>query len=64
MGPVLQGGASGSVALGCILDAAYEIARKRRAMLLELRNALLNGDDQAALRHARQLCGLQDEAGS
>jgi hypothetical protein len=48
--------------LSGVFDAAISIANERRSLLLELRNALVNGDDQAALKHARKLCGLNDEA--
>jgi hypothetical protein len=44
-----------------LLDAALEIASKRRETLDHLRAALESRDDAEALRFARQLCGLENE---
>jgi hypothetical protein len=45
-----------------LLDAAMDIASKRRDALREMRGALVKGDNEAALQYARRLCGLNDEA--
>jgi hypothetical protein len=44
-----------------LVDAAIEIACKRRKTLNRLRAALEIHDDAEALRVARELCGLEDE---
>ena len=41
-----------------ILEAALQIAAKRREILTRLRAALESGRNQEALALARQLCGL------
>ena len=41
-----------------LLDAAIEIAEKRKAILEELRAALISDDLVKIKRHARRLCGL------
>ena len=41
-----------------ILEAALQIAAKRREILTRLRAALESGRNQDALALARQLCGL------
>jgi hypothetical protein len=46
--------------LSCVLNAALEIAGKRRETLEQLRAALEKGDDTQALRVARALCGVED----
>lgn len=44
-----------------VLDAALEIARRRRNTLARLRAALEQGDDTEALKLARELCGIDHE---
>jgi hypothetical protein len=46
--------------LSGVLNAALEIASKRRETLARLRAALEKGDDTEALRVARALCGVRD----
>jgi hypothetical protein len=43
------------------LEAALEIAGKRRETLARLRIALEQGNNAQALNIARELCGLDDE---
>jgi hypothetical protein len=45
--------------LGGLIDAALQIAGKRRETLYRLRTALENCDDTEALKFARELCGLE-----
>ena len=47
-----------------IAEAAVEVARERARTLEELRLALLQGDDEAALRLARELAGLGPSGGN
>ena len=47
-----------------LIDAALEISRERREILMKLREALDSGDESRALGLARQLCGLDDEKGN
>ncbi len=47
--------------LGGLIDAALEIATRRRETLVRLREALKAGDNANALRLAEALCGLDDE---
>jgi hypothetical protein len=47
--------------LGALIDAALQIAGKRRDTLQRLRTALLNSEDSEALKWARALCGLDNE---
>ncbi len=42
-----------------LLDAALEITMRRRAVLGLMRKALESGDEEEALRFARELCGLE-----
>ena len=44
-----------------LLDAAIEIAQKRRETLRRLRQALESSQDAEALNVARELCGLENE---
>jgi hypothetical protein len=46
--------------LSCVLNAALEIAGRRRETLEQLRAALEKGDDTQALGVARALCGVVD----
>jgi uncharacterized protein YpiB (UPF0302 family) len=48
-------------ALGGLVDAALDIAKKRKDVLRDLRAALQTHDTEEALKLARQLCGLEDE---
>jgi hypothetical protein len=41
------------------VNAALEISMRRRAVLALMREALESGDEQQALKFARQLCGLE-----
>jgi hypothetical protein len=50
--------------LNSVLEAALEIARSRKQILVELRGALERGDDEQALQIARRLAGLEPRAGS
>jgi hypothetical protein len=43
-----------------VIDAALQIAVKRRENLQRLRTALLSSQDSQALKWARALCGLDD----
>jgi len=45
-----------------LVNAALEIAGRRRAVLESMRRALESGDDGTALQFARQLCGLESES--
>ena len=47
--------------LSGVLDAALEISRERRETLANLRSALESGNDNEALKLAKELCGLTDE---
>ena len=47
-----------------LVDTAIEIARGRQEALQRLRTALETRDDKAALRFARELCGLENEQAS
>jgi hypothetical protein len=47
--------------LGGLIDAALQIAGKRREVLHRLRTALVNCDDTEALKFARELCGLEND---
>jgi hypothetical protein len=47
--------------LSGVLNAALEIADKRRETLTRLRAALEKGDDTEALEVARALCGIEHE---
>ena len=47
--------------LAGLLDAALEIALRRRNTLLRLRAALEQGNDTQALKLARELCGISHE---
>ena len=49
------------VSLAGVLNAALEIADKRRETLARLRAALEKGDDAEALKVARALCGVENE---
>jgi hypothetical protein len=44
-----------------IIDAALEIASRRRDTVSRLREALIRGDEQKALEIARELCGVGNE---
>lgn len=41
-----------------VVQAILEVGNQRRAILVQLRTALVSGHDSEALRHARRLCGL------
>lgn len=47
--------------LSGLIDAALEIAGRRRETLARLREALKAGDGPKVLRLAGELCGLDDE---
>ena len=51
---------SDNLSLSGVLNAALEIADKRRETLARLRAALEKGDDTEALKVARALCGVED----
>jgi len=42
------------------IELMLQIARKRQAVILAMKDSLLAGDDAAALRYARQVCGLPE----
>jgi hypothetical protein len=44
------------------LAVIAEIAHRRAELVGELKAALLAGDDQLALRLARKVCGIEQEA--
>lgn len=44
-----------------VIDAALEIARKRKETLGQLKTALLDGDTDEAIKLARDLCGIDHE---
>jgi len=46
--------------LSSVVEAALEIAARRRDTQLKLKSALEAGDDAEALRLAKQLCGVDD----
>lgn len=47
--------------VGGLVNAALQIAAKRRETLRRLRAALVNSDTAAALKYARELCGLDHD---
>ena len=47
-----------------LLEAALDISRKRRDILVKLKAALEAGDDIKALELARELCGVDYEKGN
>jgi hypothetical protein len=52
---------AGDAYLDSVLDAALEIARRRRDTLHRLRDALKTGNVPEVIRLARELCGVDDE---
>lgn len=50
-----------SSALSRLIEAALEIARRRRETLVRLRAALERGDNVEVWRLAKQLCGVKHE---
>lgn len=48
------------VSLPGIVDAILEVSRQRKALLDQMRSALVLGEDTEALRFARRLCGLHE----
>jgi hypothetical protein len=44
-----------------VITAAVDIARRRRAVLDQMREAFEHGDDNKVLTLARNLCGLNNE---
>lgn len=44
-----------------LVDAAMEIAQRRRETLRRLRRALETSEDAEALNVARELCGIENE---
>jgi len=48
---------------GSLFEVALEIAKEHSAWLEQMRAALEKGDDSAALRFARKLCGLKAHPG-
>jgi hypothetical protein len=44
-----------------LIDAALQISSQRREILTRMRSALQKGDDLAALKYARELCGLAEQ---
>jgi len=49
------------VVVGAIIAEARDIANKRVRLLERLKEALQRGEVEAALRCARQLCGLSED---
>jgi hypothetical protein len=49
------------VSVAGVVDAILDVSRQRKALLDQARSALLSGDDAAALRCTRLLCGLPVE---
>jgi hypothetical protein len=49
---------AGSLSVTGLVDAILEVSRQRKAILDQVRSALLSGNDVEALRFARKLCGL------
>ena len=49
---------AGSLPVTGLVDAILEVSRQRKAILDQVRSALLSGNDAEALRFARELCGL------
>jgi hypothetical protein len=49
---------AGSFPVTGLVDAILEVSRQRKAILDQVRSALLSGNDAEALRFARKLCGL------
>lgn len=47
--------------IGAIIADAREIANRRVRILERLRDALLKGDNETALRYAHELCGLEED---
>jgi hypothetical protein len=43
-----------------VVDAILEVGSQRKALLNQIRSALLAGEDADAIRLARQLCGLPE----
>jgi hypothetical protein len=44
-----------------LIDAAVQIARKRRETLQRLRTAVLDSDTTEVYKYARELCGLEND---
>jgi hypothetical protein len=53
--------ADGESTLSGVLEAALEIARKRRETLARMREALEKGNDAKVIEIARELCGVDNE---
>ena len=53
--------ADGESTLSGVLEAALEIARKRRETLARMREALENGNDAQVIEIAREFFGVDDE---
>ena len=51
---------SDSARMRAVVESAQRIAQERRKTLEEMRRALLREDQEAALRCARQLTGLDE----
>jgi hypothetical protein len=56
-----HGDDAAGVDLDGVLDAALEIARRRRDTLAQLRAALEAGNQEQAITLAKELCGLTHE---
>ena len=54
----------GDISINGVIDVIMEVGAGRTALLGKMRRALLAGNDEQALRFARQLCGLSDEKSS
>jgi hypothetical protein len=47
--------------LAGLIDAALQIADKRREKLQHLRTAILNSNTKEVYKYAREICGLEEE---
>ena len=57
----LAPGMTSNINVGSLVEAASEIADRRLQTLWQLREALLNHDDESALALARRLTGLDEK---
>ena len=60
-GPTKPQQEDAEVTISNIVDTFLEVARQRKAILNDMRNALESGDNEGVEKLARQLCGLSDE---
>lgn len=47
--------------LAGVIDAALDVAKRRRKILDEMKAAILENDNERTIACAKQLCGFDDE---